>query len=82
MLQNMDRFHLREYIDSPCEIIDTSGEGDGEIIKFRTFYIKVYETDNRWTYTVLWYQYGNAIPFKTEHIDRDCIREWAECHNL
>ena len=76
MLQNMDRFHLREYIDSPCEIIDTSGEGDGEIIKFRTFYIKVYETDNRW------YQYGNAIPFKTEHIDRDCIREWAECHNL
>lgn len=79
---SIDHLKLKSYFKKPCETVDTSGTGQGVIVKFADFYLKVYEDDHDYAYTIYWYGYGRNVPFKVDHVNQNHFREWVESANL
>lgn len=79
---SIDHLKLKSYFREPCETVDTSGTGQGVIVKFTDFYLKVYEDDQGYSYTIKWYKYGKDIPFKVSCASQNHFREWVESENL
>ena len=79
---NIDHLQLYKYFTLPCSVVDTDGTGQGVIVKFVQFYLKIYEDDQGYSYTIHWYRYGENMPFQTDHVDQNYFRRWVEIHNL
>lgn len=60
---------------SPVESFRTTGQQLGQVIKFRTFYLKIYDEDIN-NYHIEGYLYGSDRVF-TEVIKRRDMRRWA-----
>lgn len=59
-----------------CEIIETSGINDGTILKFDTFYLKIYDAENSSTYNIQKYMYGCNQPVSVDDVPYNRMREY------
>lgn len=65
---HQDMSSLADLFHIPCECIQTRGIQDGVILKFATFYLKIYDSSGKDSYTVEGYHYkNNSVLFK------DCV---------
>lgn len=57
-----DISYLKDYFPLPCECIRTTGIGDGIILKFNTFYLKIYNSEKcPGHYDIEGYLYDNSV---------------------
>lgn len=72
----MDNLH--ELFPLPCEQFRTDGIGDGVILKFKTFYLKIYD-DNKdaYAYTIKGYLYNSPNPTIVDLVPYNKMREYA-----
>lgn len=68
---------LSNYFPYPCEIVETTGIGEGTILKFKTFYLKIYNGDNENTYIIKKYRYGCDKVISTDEVPYNRMREYA-----
>ena len=78
----MDHLQLYQYFHQPCTIVDTAGSCQGVIVKFVNFYLKVYEDDHGYSYTIYWYRYNENQPFAEDHVKHEQFHQWVDIHNL
>jgi len=62
-----DVLHLEEIVQmfplQPLSVINTTGIGFGLIVKYETFYLKIYDAErNRLSYDITGFLYGKAEP--------------------
>lgn len=79
---SIDHLQLYKYFHLPCTVVDTDGIGTGVIVKFVEFYLKIYEDDQGYSYTIHWYHYGESMPFHTDHVGQEHFHRWVDMHNL
>lgn len=73
-----DISYLKDYFPLPCECIRTTGIGDGIILKFKTFYLKIYDADDKDShYIVKAYLYGNQQYKFFNYVQYNKIRSYA-----
>ena len=77
MIIPIQKDQLSSYFPYPCEIIPTTGIGGGVIVKFETFYLKIYNDINENHYIIEEYQYGNESPININSIHINKMREYA-----
>jgi hypothetical protein len=58
--------------------IETAGIGDGVIIKFKTFYLKIYEDISGGIYDISKYMYNCSDPSKTWKIPHKHFKHFAK----
>jgi hypothetical protein len=69
---------LASYFPLPCKRIDTSGLQKGIILKFKTFYLKIYDTEKvESTYTIAGYLYKFQNPVFVDYVKVNDIRRYA-----
>lgn len=69
---------LHELFPLPCEHFRTDGIGDGVILKFKTFYLKIYDCDSELcSYTVKGYFYCDPNPTIVDIVPYNKMREYA-----
>ena len=61
----------------PLSIIRTDGYGDGVILKFKTFYLKIYNDDYD-LYRILGYRYNAILPIIEIKVKSPQLREVVE----
>lgn len=59
-----------------CDIIETRGTREGLIIKFKTFYLKIYNGNSN-NYMVGIYRYGCNRPCRVDEVKENKMREYA-----
>jgi hypothetical protein len=78
MLRNEEIFEnrLENLFPLPCLTIITRGTQDGIIVKFKTFYLKIY---NRYdmTYDIKGYRYNEQLPIFEININDNKLREFC-----
>ena len=75
----MDQLH--ELFPLPCESFSTAGIGDGVILKFRTFYLKIYDRPKDGAYLVQGFTYNKRNPLIIDHVPWTQMRKYAEQFN-
>lgn len=73
---NINKNELYKLFPLPCESIETTGEGDGIILKFKTFYLKIYDGKMD-EYIVKGYRYNTQIPVFEDIIKSINMRRYA-----
>ena len=58
------------------EAFSTRGVNDGYVLKFNHSYIKIYVHEGM-SYKVEHYEYGKQLPFKTDIVNINKMREYA-----
>ena len=61
-------YNLESLINRPCDVFETRGIQDGNIIKFNQYYIKMYPDNKNSIYRMEYYRYNNDIPFLVDHV--------------
>lgn len=75
-MMNIDKNELYKLFPLPCESIETTGEGDGIILKFNTFYLKIYDGQMD-EYIIKGYRYNTQIPVFEDVVKYVDIRRYA-----
>lgn len=70
-----DKTGIAELFPLPCDIVITSGSQEGVILKFKTYYLKIYE--DRESYYVEGYLYQDPKPTTIDTVSRHRMREFA-----
>ncbi len=83
LYNSIDHDELYSCFRTPCvHISDTTGIGDGVIIRFAEFYIKIYDDPDDFAYKIYHYRYGNPNPFRFDHIKSQDLKKWAKSLNM
>lgn len=53
---------IHELFPIPCESYETTGFADGVIIRFKTFYLKIYDDEHENAYIVYGYRFNETQP--------------------
>lgn len=61
----------------PCEVFHTAGLQDGMVLKFRTFYLKIYSADALSSYEVQGYRYHEDIPVFIDIVPTNKMEDYA-----
>lgn len=77
MSRNTDKNNLAELFNKPCECIQTRGTQQGIILKFTTFYLKIYDSDEEDSYIVEGYKYGINSAIFTDIVPTNKMRSYA-----
>ncbi len=73
-----EKENLHDLFPLPCEQFRTNGVGDGVILKFKTFYLKIYDYDTDvCSYVVQGYLYHNQNPTIVDIVPYNKMREYA-----
>lgn len=60
-----------------CSCVKTRGTQEGTILKFPTYYLKIYDGKNGNSYIVQGYRYDSGNPIFTDNIPVSKMREYA-----
>ena len=75
---NTDKSNLYELFQLPCVPVPTSGTQLGMILRFRTFYLKIYDTDEyEDVYNIKGFRYNETNPVFEENVPGFRMREFA-----
>lgn len=66
---------LKKLFPLHCDLVKTTGPEDGVILKFKTFYLKIY--DDRGQYQIYGYRYNEELPVISDNVSYLKIREYA-----
>ena len=77
-----DKFDLHEIFPLPCISVPTSGNQLGMILRFKTFYLKIYDHLTEDSYVVQGYRYHEQNPVFEKNIPEFRIREFASQFTL
>jgi len=77
LLRNTDKDHLHEIFPLPSQNIPTRGCQDGVIIKFQTFYLKIYDASREDKYIVQGYRYNQQLPVFETEVPSNQMKEFA-----
>lgn len=77
MGRNTDKTKWAELLNRPCECIGTRGTQEGIILKFSTFYLKIYDDKCENSYIVKGYRYNTTNPMFTDSVKESDMREYA-----
>ena len=61
----------------PWQIVETAGIREGLILKFGTYYMKIYNGDSQGEYLVEVYHYGCDIPYRRDYVPFNEMRDYA-----
>lgn len=73
----LDKIDLGELFNMPCETIRTNGVQDGVVLKFASFYLKIYDAEKKDSYIVEGYRYGISAPIFTDCVPYKHMRRYA-----
>lgn len=76
VIDNKDQ--IASYFKFPCEVIKTRGTQEGMILKFATFYLKIYDDNVENTYIVEGYRYDCPALIFRDVVAANRMREYAE----
>lgn len=68
---------LQQMFILPSTLIRTSGTQEGIVLKFKTFYLKIYDGDGEESYLVKGFRYKNPKPIIEETIKTSDFRRYA-----
>ena len=68
---------IASYFKYPCEVIKTRGTQEGIILKFATFYLKIYDDNVENMYIVEGYRYDNTALVFRDKVAGNRMREYA-----
>ena len=74
----MDIDKISQYFKLDHEVIETTGIGHGVVIKFKTFYLKIYDDINHGHYDIEEYNYTITTPVKKWEITYCKFKRFAE----
>lgn len=77
MTINTDKTNMAELFHQPCEEIQTTGIQQGTILKFATFYLKIYNFDKEDSYIIEGYKYGINSAIFTDIVPTNKMRSYA-----
>lgn len=72
----VDKNNLASYFPLPCETVNTGGIRDGIVLKFKTFYLKIYDAENG-GWSVQGFLYGNDTAVFVHQVNQHQIRSYA-----
>lgn len=72
-----DKINLGELFPMPSEAIRTNGTQDGVILKFTSFYLKIYDALSKDAYIVEGYYYNNPTPIFNDQVPQKDMRQYA-----
>lgn len=72
-----DKDLIPTYFKYHCEVIKTRGTQEGMILKFATFYLKIYDDNVENTYIVEGYRYDNSGLVFRDIVPANQMREYA-----
>ena len=61
----------------PWQVIETRGTREGLILKFKSFYLKIYNANSENVYLVEGYRYGCNRLLLSDKVDYNKMREYA-----
>lgn len=74
---NTDKDNLAELFRQPCTSFRTTGTQEGTILKFHSFYLKIYDDSRDGLYIVEGYRYGNDVPLFCDKVPVSQMRSYA-----
>ena len=78
MSRVVDKTQLANYFPfPPWQVITTRGTQEGVILKFHTYYLKIYDDDVEDSYIVESYRYGCNEAIGTDKVPANRMREYA-----
>lgn len=77
MSRNTDKSNLAELFRQPCTSIQTTGTQEGVILKFRSFYLKIYDDNREDGYIVEGYRYFHNSPLFCDKVPVTQMRSYA-----
>lgn len=77
MGRNTDKTNLVELFNQPCTCVQTRGTQEGIILKFHSFYLKIYDDTSEDLYIVTGYRYGNDTPIFCDRVHSYEMRDYA-----
>lgn len=69
---------LPELFPLPCQSFMTQGLQKGMVLKFRTFYLKIYDDPNSSAYIVQGYRYDKQNPVIIDKVPWTTMRRYAK----
>lgn len=76
-MSNVDKSYLAKLFKQPCTCFQTSGTQEGTILKFATFYLKIYDDEDNNSYNVQGYRYNSPVRIIDDHVPVNKMREYA-----
>lgn len=76
-----DMGHIAEMFPLPSTVVSTSGNMKGIIIRFKTFYFKVYQANFENTFNFQGFRYNEHNPVVDENVRRADLRAFAAMFN-
>ena len=73
----IDKSELGELFPLPCTLVETRGIGNGVVLKFKTFYLKIYDSIKDDSYIVKGFRYTESNPVFEDKVRMNKIREYA-----
>lgn len=74
---NTDKDNLAELFRQPCTSFRTTGTQEGVILKFHSFYLKIYDDDCEDRYIVEGYRYFHNFPSFCDKVPVSQMRSYA-----
>lgn len=68
---------IASYFKYPCEVIRTRGTQEGMILKFATFYLKIYDDNVENLYIIEGYRYDSSGIIFQDKVPATQMREYA-----
>lgn len=81
----METTEISQYFTLDHEVVETTGFGNGLVIKFNTFYLKIYDDIRNSCHIIEGYLYDHSLPVKTWKVTYGKIKGFAEsikCDNF
>jgi hypothetical protein len=75
--RNTNKEDLYKLFPLPSISIITRGIQDGLILKFKTFYLKIYDDEKDNSYVISGYRYGEQLPVFELDVHASKLREFA-----
>lgn len=72
-----DKSELADLFKNKCESFSTTGTQEGIVLKFSTFYMKIYDSDKSDNYIIHVYEYGSQNPMFVDEVPSNRMREYA-----
>lgn len=72
-----DKNDLASLFPIPCEANDTTGIGDGVILRFKTFYLKIYDYPGGDSWAIQGFIYGYPNPIFVHRVPYHQMRSYA-----
>lgn len=76
-MSKADKSYLADLFKQPCTCVQTSGTQEGTILKFATFYLKIYDDEDNASYNVQGYRYNSPMRIFDDHVPANKMREYA-----